>query len=168
MRRSLWLMGIAVALTSSCAGEEQPMRIRCELSIPQAVTGAQPAELGFALTNEGSEIVHILSWQTPFEGIRAPMFIVMRDDIEVDYRGPMMKRAAPGPESYVELQPGERKEAKVDLGSGWDVSAAGSYTVEYVGELFDVVSGPKPASRAMDELKATPLSCAPVKFVRTP
>lgn len=168
MQRTPCLIVMTMALLSACTHEEQPMRIRCELSIPQAVSGSQPAMLTFALINEGSEVVHVLGWQTPFEGLRAPMFNVMRDDAELEYHGPVMKRGAPTPDHYVELKPGERKAASIDLAAGWDLSAAGNYTVEYAAELFDVVSGPKPASRSLDELTPLLLSCATVTFARQP
>lgn len=163
-----YMTGIAFALTAACAAEEQPMRIRCELSMPETITSTQPAELVFALTNEGRDVVQALEWQTPFEGILAPMFDVTRDGEPIDYRGPMVKRAAPRPDSYFELRPGERKEARIDLGKGWDVSASGNYTVEYAAELFDVVSGSAPATRSLDQLAPLPLSCGAVRFVRQP
>jgi peptidyl-Lys metalloendopeptidase len=165
-RVSCLIAGIA-ALASACA-QEQPMRIRCELSMPQTVTSTQPAELVFALTNEGKDTVRALNWQTPFEGVRAPMFDVRRDGVELEYRGRMVKRAAPAKEAYLELQPGERKEAKIDLADGWDVAAPGRYTVSYAAELFDVVDASMHVPRALDELAAMPLSCRPVTFVRQP
>ena len=163
-RLSCLMIGIA-ALTSACA-QEQPMRIRCELSMPKAVTSTQPAELVFALTNEGEDVVHVLAWQTPFEGVRAPMFDVRRDGVEVEYRGPMLKRAAPGKEAYFELQPAQRKEATIDLAAGWDVATPGEYTIEYVAELFDVASGSATVPRSLDGLEPMPLQCGSVKFVR--
>ena len=165
-RVSCLIAGIA-ALTSACA-QEQPVRIRCELSMPQAVTSTQPAELVFALTNEGEDTVRVLNWQTPFEGVRAPMFEVKRDGAEVEYRGRMVKRGAPAEEAYLELRPGERKEAKIDLAEGWDVAVPGSYTVAYAAELFDVVGDSVRVPRALEELAAMPLSCRAVTFVRQP
>lgn len=144
------------------------MRIRCELSMPKTVTSTQPAELIFALTNEGKDAVQVLNWQTPFEGVRAPMFDVRRDGVEVEYRGRMVKRAAPSKEAYVELRPGERKEARIDLADGWDVAAPGTYAVSYAAELFDVVSDSTSVPRALDELAPMPLSCSAVTFVRQP
>jgi peptidyl-Lys metalloendopeptidase len=166
MTKRLWCLGVATALLSACAQEAQPMRIRCELSMPDTIAGAQPAQLTFSLTNEGKEAVYFLNWQTPFEGIRAPMLDVTHEGVEVEYRGPMLKRAAPAKESYLSLSPGERKSVKFDLDPGWDVAAEGRYTVAYSAQLFDVVSGSLPSPRSLDELEPMPLSCNAVTFVR--
>src|SRR5688572_1369763 len=102
MKRLLCLTTALAVLTPACA-KEQPVHIQCELSIAKSLRDAQPAELAFTLTNAGEEVVHVLNWQTPFEGIRAPMFTVVRDGVEVEYRGVMVKRGAPRKEDYLTL-----------------------------------------------------------------
>lgn len=144
------------------------MRIRCELSVPKSLQTAQPAELVFTLINAGDDAVQVLNWQTPFEGIKAPMFDVARDGAEVAYRGRMLKRGAPKKEDYFALKPGERKQAKIDLADGWDVSVPGNYTVTYAAELFDVIAGAASAPRGLDEFNAVSLECNSVAFTRTP
>ena len=143
------------------------MRIQCELSIPKVLRDAQPAELVFTLTNAGEGVVQVLNWQTPFEGIKAPMFTVLRDGAEVEYRGPMVKRGAPGKENYLTLKPGERQQAKVDLAKAWDVEVPGHYTIQYATHLFDVIASPASAPRTLDEFKEVTPSCNSVEFTRT-
>ena len=142
------------------------MQLRCELRIAAVLNVSEKAALTFSLINAGSQPLQVLSWQTPFEGIAAPMFTVERNGAVVDYRGRMVKRGAPTLESYVALQPGERRQATVDLADGWDVAMAGTYTVEYIGELLDVVSGAV-QQRSLDDLKPMPLRCTPVTFKRS-
>ena len=142
------------------------MRIRCELSVAESLQSEQPAELVFTLINAGSDSVQVLSWQTPFEGIKAPMFDIARDGVELEYRGRMLKRAAPTKEEYFVLKPGERKQTKIDLAGGWDVSAPGSYTATYAAELFDVIAGAASAPRGLDEFNPVPLECNSVSFTR--
>jgi len=142
------------------------MSFRCELSIPKTLQAAQPAELVFTLTNTGSDVVQVLNWQTPFEGIKAPMFDITRDGVAVEYGGQMLKRGAPKQEEYLTLKPGEKKQARINLGDAWDVAPPGRYTVEYAAELFDVIVARAAAPRGLDDLNAVPLSCNAVSFTR--
>jgi peptidyl-Lys metalloendopeptidase len=133
----------------------------------KSLRNAEPAELVFTLTNAGENAVQVLNWQTPFEGIRAPMFTILRDGTEVEYRGPMVKRGAPRKEDYLTLKPGERQQARINLADAWDVDASGNYTVQYTAHLFDVIAGPASAPRSLDEFNEIPLSCNSVAFTRT-
>ena len=74
--------------------QEQTVPIRCELSIPATLAAQDIAALKFTLINTGQAPLQVLNWQTPFEGIRAPMFNVTRDGAEVLYHGVMVKRAS--------------------------------------------------------------------------
>ena len=158
------IMGLAV-LSSACAKEES-VRIQCELSVGKSLRAAQPAELVFTLTNAGDEVVQVLNWQTPFEGIKAPMFAVKRDGVEVEYRGPMLKRGAPRKQDYLMLKPGERRGVSINLSDAWSVDAPGDYTVAYSAHLFDVISGPALAPRGFDELQEVTPNCNTVAFTR--
>lgn len=165
MKRLLCLTTVLAVLTPAGA-KEQPVRIQCELTIAKSLRDAQPAELVFTLTNAGEDVVRVLNWQTPFEGIRAPMFSVVRDGAEVEYRGPMLKRSAPRQEDYLVLKPGERRQAKINLADAWDVDAPGNYIVKYSARLFDVMAGPASAPRSLDEFNEVTPSCNSAAFTR--
>jgi hypothetical protein len=165
MQRLVCLMVMLAVLAPACA-QERTMRIRCELSIAKTLPRAQPAELVFTLTNAGDDIVQVLNWQTPFEGIKAAMFTVIRDGANVEYHGPMLKRGAPRKESYLVLKPGEQRRATINLSNGWDVDAPGDYSVEYSAQLFDVVAGTASVPRSLDEFNAVTPKCNAVKFTR--
>jgi peptidyl-Lys metalloendopeptidase len=165
MQRALCVT-IALAMLSPACAQEQAMRIHCEMSIAKSQPSSQPVELTFALTNAGDDVLQVLTWQTPFEGIRSAMFTVTRDGTEVEYRGPMLKRAAPRKEQYLSLKPGERREAKINLAEAWDVEPVGSYTIEYSAQLFDVIEGTTAAPRSLDELNPVTINCKPVTFTR--
>lgn len=165
MKRLLCLTTLLAVLTPAYA-KERPVRIQCELSIEKSLRKAQPAELVFTLTNAGEDLVQVLNWQTPFEGIRAPMFTVMRDGTEVDYRGRMLKRGAPRKGDYLVLKPGERRQARINLADAWNVEPEGHYTVRYSAHLFDVIAGPASAPRRLDEFNEVTPDCNPVAFTR--
>lgn len=158
------IIGLAV-LSSACA-KEPSVRIKCELSIATSLRAAQPAELVFTLANAGDDFVQVLNWQTPFEGIKAPMFTVERDGVEVEYRGPMLKRSAPRKQDYLMLKPGERRQVHINLSDAWDVDAAGDYSVTYSAHLFDVITGSALAPRGLEELQEVTPNCNTVTFTR--
>ena len=142
------------------------MRIRCEMSIAKSQPTSQPVELTFALTNAGDHPVHVLNWQTPFEGIRSAMFTITRDGSDVEYHGPMLKRGAPRKEHYLVLKPGERRETRITLAEGWDVAPLGNYTVDYSAQLFDVIEGTAAGPRSVDDFNPMPINCNSVTFSR--
>lgn len=164
--RSTVVTLMSLVLTQACAQERPMQQLICELGMAKVLTGADKAELTFTLRNAGRQAVQVLVWQTPLEGVRNPMLTIKRDAAEIEYRGIMVKRSAPGADSYVVLKPGERRKAKIDLLAGWDVSAPGTYTVEYTGELLDVIDGDGPAPRASGEMQSVTLSCPAVTFKR--
>jgi len=166
--KPLLCLAIGLAMLTPAVAKEPPVRIKCELQIQKSLRQAQPAELVFTLTNAGADMIQVLNWQTPFEGIRAPMFTVTRDGAEIEYRGPMLKRGAPRKEDYLVLKAGERRQAKVNLADAWDVAAPGRYTVKYSAHLFDVVAGPASTPRSLDEFKELTPSCKSVTFMRQP
>lgn len=144
------------------------MSVQCELTIAKTLAPHQAAALTFTLTNSGTEAVQVLNWQTPFEGIRAPMFTVKRNGNELEYRGVMVKRAAPRPQDYLAIGPAERRQATIDLAEAWDVTPAGSYTVEYSGELFDVVAGTAAVPSASGTFRSLSPKCKAAAFTRQP
>jgi hypothetical protein len=165
MKWFLCLTIVLAGLTPAFA-KEQSVRIQCELQIEKSLRNAQPAELVFTLTNAGADLIHVLNWQTPFEGIKAPMFAIVRDGAKVEYRGPMLKRGAPGKGDYLVLKAGERRQARINLAEAWDVDAPGHYTVKYSAHLFDVIAGPGFAPRSLDEFKEVTPNCNRVAFTR--
>lgn len=162
MGRGWWLLGLAVFLPG-CA-KENPMDLRCTLEIAASLPAGAPATLTFRLENAGSDPVSLLPWQTPLEGIKAPMLSISHDRQMLAYQGPMVKRAAPGPDAYITLAPGETREAQVDIGLAWDLEAPGPYWLRYDGGLMDVRRGAPPARG--DVLQPAPLVCNDLKFMR--
>jgi hypothetical protein len=165
MQRFAWLLACSVTLTSACA-KESSMDMRCELTMAQTLASTQPAELTFGLVNAGQQGIQVLSWQTPFEGIRAPLFTIKRDGEAVEYRGIMVKRGSPRKEDYLPFAAGERRNTKLDLAEGWDVSMPGAYTVEYSAQLFDVVPAAATVPSAPGRFHTVVPKCNTVSFVR--
>jgi hypothetical protein len=92
----------------------------------------------FTLENASPERVWVLKWYTPLEGIRGKILRVTRDGKELPYRGPLVKRGAPGRDSYVVIDVGKAVSAEFDLSKSYDISVVGTYRVEFVGRIHDV------------------------------
>jgi peptidyl-Lys metalloendopeptidase len=166
MKSMLWMIvATSAGLTAACAKEPQ-MTLRCELSIAKTLTAAQPAELTFVLSNASAQAVQVLNWQTPFEGLRAPMLAVERNGTALEYQGIMVKRGTPRAQDYLVMRPGEQHRATIDLSQGWDVTLAGTYTIRYQGELLDVIAGTGTVPNGSGQFNAVPLACGRVSFVR--
>lgn len=165
MKRFFCIM-TGLAVLSLAYAKEQSVRIECELSIAKSLQTGQAAELTFTLTNAGEDVVQVLNWQTPFEGIKAPMFTVERDGVEMEYRGPMLKRSAPRKQDYLMLKAGERRQVKINLADAWSVDVPGNYTITYSAQFLDVIAGPASAPRKLSELKEFTPNCNAVAFMR--
>ncbi len=142
MRRSSHFATVAVALTVLFAGSPAGAQTRsgAELAAALAV-GTWHHELtdeiaiSFTLSNTGAASARVLRWQTPLAGIDADIFAVAVDGESVPYIGRLIKRAAPEPEDFVEIGPGQSVSATVDLSSAYDMTRKGEYTVRYRTDL---------------------------------
>ena len=110
-----------------------PPRLTCILQAPSGVALIEPVvPLGFTLRNDSPADVRVLSRQTPLEGFLGDLFDVTIAGRRLDYRGPVVKRGPPTEAEFVTLAPGAHAHATIDLLEGYDLSAAGSYTVRFV------------------------------------
>lgn len=96
--------------------------------------GKGSSQVRMTVTNTTSSVQKFCTYHTAFEGIRNDIFIVEdATGVELDYRGKMAKRAPPGPDAFIELQPGAAQTSRVvDLADGYDFARA-EYRVRYRG-----------------------------------
>ncbi len=88
--------------------------------------------LSFTVNNPTAESRTFCTYHTPFEGMRNDIFIVEAEGQRVDYVGMMAKRAPPGPEHFLRLEPGTSKRVEIDLAEGYRLDA-GSYRIAHRG-----------------------------------
>lgn len=139
-----------------------PLRFR--LTARESYSAGEPVTIGFSLENLSGEPVRVLKWYTPLEGIWGEIFRVTRDGQEVRYQGPMAKRGDPGQDDYVLIRPGSPASAEVDLSRGWDLSQPGTYRVELIGRIHDVVRGEGSVPRPRDAHRGVDAKGDPVSF----
>ncbi|RUO93104.1 hypothetical protein D7Y11_11525 [Corallococcus sp. AB018] len=101
-----------------------------------------PVDLAVTFTNVSKEPVRILGYQTPVvDGIQADIFTVALERKPVDYIGRLYRRDAPADSDYLTLKPGESISGIASLWDNYDLSASGTYTVQFKTELLDARMG---------------------------
>jgi peptidyl-Lys metalloendopeptidase len=123
--------GLLTAAT--LAAHAAPATIDVRLTVPTPVLrGDVDVNVTVTVTNTARHPVNLLKWQLPGDELEGPLFKVTRDDQKVDYLGPLVKRAAPGANDKVKLQPGESVSFQAELTGAYDLSQSGRYAIEYV------------------------------------
>jgi len=90
----------------------------------------QPLEVLFYLSNGTDTSVEVLPWGTPLEqDLTADVFVVSKEGDAMPYGGRIVKRPPPGPDDYLTLAAGEKRETVVNLSDAYESSASGEYTV---------------------------------------
>jgi peptidyl-Lys metalloendopeptidase len=121
---------LAAAALAQAAPQEN---VDVRLTVPTPVLrGDVDVTVTVTVTNTARHPVNLLKWQLPGDELEGPLFKVTRDDQKVDYLGPLVKRAAPGANDKVKLQPGESMSFQAELTGAYDLSQSGRYAIEYV------------------------------------
>jgi peptidyl-Lys metalloendopeptidase len=138
-------------------------RLEAILEISEEVARGLPVSVQFTLANRTDEELLVLDWFTPLEGVAGDIFRVERDGEPVAYRGILVKRGIPHPDEYVSIAPGESVSAEVDLAESYDLSAPGSYTIEFLSPAVShVVSKEAPKAKRLRELAPEEIPSRPV------
>ena len=95
--------------------------------------GADKVEV--TVTNTSSKTLRIPKWQLPIDVQRSNLFRITRDGLEVGFEGAMIKRGVPSAEDFAILRAGRSYRSVVALGTAYDLSKAGHYTVTYATPL---------------------------------
>ena len=121
------------SLLFACAGvaAAAPGGVSVHLDASAKAADSGSGRLVFTMSNDGAASVHVLRWQTPFDGVTTDLFAVERDGVAVAYTGPLYKRAAPQAKDYIELAPGASRTVDVDLSAYYDMKAGGQYAIRY-------------------------------------
>ena len=159
---------VAMAAAASVAAAT-PAPLECKLSAPVQTAAGRPLPLRFALHNRSGRPVQVLSWGTPFEGWFAPYVKVWRDDTELAYKGPSVKRGDPERDEYLRIAAGRSRAARVDLAQAFDLRQPGHYRVQAqvtLHDVFDAASGSPPRPR--ERHAAQSLACPELRLEINP
>ena len=138
--------------------------LTCDLQAEPVYRQGEPVELAFKLTNTGTTPLWVLRWNTPIEGLVGDCFEIARDRHVVAFQGRMIKRAMPEATEYVRLEPGQSREAKVDLRAVYKVEEPGKYELRFDSVLFDVTDDETKVPRRLEDFQSFDPGCPPVVF----
>jgi hypothetical protein len=173
MTTKLTAITLALAMVSSSSlatssAASPAAALRCAIQAPAQAVAGQPVLLRFTVTNTGAAPLHVLRWNTPFEGgWFAPFVEVKRDGKTLPFQGPMIKRAEPGAEDYLRFDAGQSIDAELDLALPFDLSKPGRYRVQPRLRLHDVyadVDKSTTVPRVRAEHQGADLACPTVEF----
>lgn len=132
-------LGTGFALTAIAAGAlavataAPPIKSFNPLRVSVVSLGKDKVEV--TITNTSRKNVRLPKWQLPSEVQRSNLFRITRDGQEVGFEGAMVKRGVPTAEDFAILRPGRSYRSIVALGTAYDLSKAGHYTVTYAAPL---------------------------------
>ncbi len=104
----------------------------------------------FSLTNNSSQAVHVLKWDTPLENaFNSDMFEVWQSDTRMSYTGKLVKRGQPKAQDFISLEPGETVSQGLDVADGYGVYDAGDYTIMFNSSLTIIKTDNLPLDNAL-------------------
>lgn len=136
-----WLMALAAYLIGGAGPHvafADPPILTALLTSTGAPMTKERANVIFTLTNNTERPLRVLKWQTPLEELAGRTFVVRCNGSEVEYRGPLIKRAAPAEEDYLTIAGHSSVRAEVDLAMYYDLPADADCEVTFDGALQDV------------------------------
>ncbi len=134
VRRRVWVLGLLASAACSRPAPSQAPVSNPDATLVVALGHSEevPTAIRMEVSNPGATAVSFCRVHTAFEGISNDIFEIRAPDgSEVPYRGPMLKRAPPGPEDWFVVQPGRFHTAEVDLLDGYALQAGTTYAVRY-------------------------------------
>jgi hypothetical protein len=161
MRAALvWLVAtLVLTIMPACANHaaEMPRELHYQLALHGSYSTGAPVNVTFRLLGHPTQALQILKWNTPLEGLRAKIFRVTRNGVDIPYRGRLYKRGDPTRDEYALLAAGGELHADVDLASAYDFTQPGEYRVTFIGEIMDAVSGEAPLPHKREQFTSIAL-----------
>lgn len=120
-------------------------------------TASESVVVHVLIQNQGKNPVKVLKWYTPAEDVEEPLFAIFRDGKATDYIGAHYKRPAATGNDYVVLKGGESLTRDVDLGTFYDLSSSGDYSITYDVASWNLFSEKGSDSKIVEGLSSNTL-----------
>lgn len=148
---------ISTSISTACTNLEtekaEPEILRYEIIGDSSYTAMETVGIEFVLYNLTDDSLSVLTWYTPFEGIKGNIFDVYFKGEKLLYLGRMVKRGNPTLDDYVSIPPQGKISTRVDLHREYDFSSPGEYSVEFVGVIHDISKRGEVATKPVDSPK---------------
>jgi peptidyl-Lys metalloendopeptidase len=154
MKSSLRL--IVGALLLCGLGSVSAAGIPLSVELKAQTTKASPGEsVLWQITNQSSESVYVLRWETPLDGMSREMFTVSYKGQPVRYMDKIVHWGHPEASDFVKIAPGQTLSAEVNLAASYEMVNAGSYSVSFDGQLSYMMSSDEKSGHVEDLGAAT-------------
>lgn len=131
----------AQVLSGSVNVEHQDVSLTLAMEIDSTIFEGERWLAKFQIRNNGLSVVSLLPWGTPWEGaFSRSLFNIERAGRRIEYIGPMIKRRAPSPLDYIEIQPGASRSVKLDISSAYNLESSGDYTLRYLPGSLSLIN----------------------------
>ena len=150
----IFLLLFAVTMASARPDSQAVVTLSADQSFFAA---DQQVVIHVNISNPTRHTIHVLSWYTPVDGVEEPLFAVARDGTPVAYTGAVYKRPAPTGQDYIQLKAGESITSDVSLGTVYDLSASGTYSVVYDISAMNLTAEKGNPNQAVESLSSNTL-----------
>ena len=159
------VLGVVFYAHRSTADEGWPAGLIANLrEVNAGQNSPQSVALEFRLLNPTDDIITVLSWYTPIEGVMNNIFeVVDESGATLPYRGMMAKRGDPSRDALISLRPGQSYTNVVDLASAYAFERGHKYEVKF-SHYVSLANGPLEAV-AVDGLEMVMLQSNDVTVV---
>lgn len=136
--KSLIPVFFGLTLIPGCSANEminKTNEIRFDCAVNAAALENSAIVLDCQAINISEQTIKLLPWNTPIEGQLMGHYLIIENDQgeSLDYRGIMVKRAAPTESDYAILEPGEVIDNSVDLTLSYSFCPDMQYKIDYSG-----------------------------------
>lgn len=112
-----------------------PVPLTIELAPVADQAGRHQGKIAVTVTNNGSQIARVPTYQLPLKSLDNGILDVSRDGTPVNYTGRLVKRGLPKAADFTILKPGQSVQGEVDLAGAYDLSTSGNYTIRVSSPL---------------------------------
>lgn len=131
----------AQALTEPVTVAHQKISLTLSMEIDATISVGQQWLAKFQIRNNGQSALSFLPWGTPWEGsFSRSLFDIESAGRKIEYIGPMIKRRAPSPVDYVEIQPGMSRLIELDISSAYNLENRGDYFLTYLPSSLALIN----------------------------
>ena len=142
---------IVGALLLCGLGSVSAAGIPLSVELKAQTSKSSPGEsITWQITNQSSESVYVLRWETPLDGLSRSLFDVSYKGQPVRYMDKLVHWGHPESKDFVKIAPGQTLSAEVNLAASYEMINAGDYTISFDGQLSYMVAADEKSGHVED------------------
>jgi len=131
------LGSVLLAFGSAVLAAGNPLSVQLSAASNKAAPGESVL---WQITNQSTENVYVLRWETPLDGLSRAVFDVSFNGQPVRYMDKIVHWGHPEANDFVKIAPGQTLSAEVNLAASYEMVKAGEYHIGFEGQLSYVVA----------------------------